>query len=128
MWAEGSSAAAQGQVLRVESMRRTLTLLIALVLVGGAAACGDDSGGTNVAAGDGTTSTTAGDGSTTTTYDPQIDPADFSDPGENQYFPLTPGTRWVYEGPGETGTEHNTVTVTEQTKEIMGVETLMIRD
>ena len=48
---------------------------------------------------------------------PDFDPADFVDPLEiggavapNPYFPLIPGTRWVYEG----GDETITVTVTEE--------------
>jgi hypothetical protein len=58
-------------------------------------------------------------------YDPQLDPAQFVDPDDiggsvpaNLYFPLVPGTVWVYEGEIEEGTETITVTITEATKQI----------
>ena len=60
-------------------------------------------------------------------YDPQIDPADFVDPTTatpNQYWPLVPGTVWVYEG----GDETITVTVTDEIKEILGVTCVVVND
>lgn len=64
-------------------------------------------------------------------YDPQIDPENFVDPTEigstvaiNPYFPLVPGTTWIYEG----GDEIITVTVTENTKEILGVTVAVVHD
>lgn len=62
-------------------------------------------------------------------YDPVIKPADFLSPEDtaanpNPYFPLVPGTTRVYEGGGET----ITVTVTDETKEILGVTTVVVRD
>jgi hypothetical protein len=62
-------------------------------------------------------------------YDPEIDPDNFLSPEEaaknpNPYFPLIPGTVWVYEGDGET----IEVTVTEETIEILGVECFVIKD
>lgn len=62
-------------------------------------------------------------------YQPAIDPADFLDrrsivANPNPYFPLIPGTTRVYEG----GDETVTVTVTDQTKEILGVTTIVVRD
>lgn len=64
-------------------------------------------------------------------YDPQIDPATFVDPAEigttvapNPYFPLIRGRTWIYRG----GTETVTVTVTEDTKLILGVTCAVIRD
>ena len=64
-------------------------------------------------------------------YDPDFNPADFVDPlaiggaiAANPYFPLIPGTRWVYEG----GDETVTVTVTDKTKLIEGVTCLVVND
>ncbi len=64
-------------------------------------------------------------------YDPQIDPAMFVDPSEigntvapNPYYPLTRGVTRIYQGGGETVT----VTVTEDTKVILGVTCAVIRD
>ncbi|MFO7597172.1 MAG: hypothetical protein R6W92_12630 [Desulfocurvibacter africanus] len=73
-------------------------------------------------------------------YDPQIDPANFVDPltiGQgvqaNPYFPLVPGTEWVYEATslddeGEEVTETITVTVTQDTKLIEGVTCIVVND
>jgi len=64
-------------------------------------------------------------------YDPMIDPALFVDPAEigttvapNPYFPLIRGRTWIY----QKGTETITVTVTGETREILGVTTAVIHD
>ena len=57
-------------------------------------------------------------------YAPVIDPASFSNPIANDYFPLDPGLVTVFEG----GDEHVEVTVTADTKVIMGVTTHVITD
>lgn len=51
-------------------------------------------------------------------YDPKLKPKNFNNPKPNPYFPLEPGTFWVYKGDTEEGTETITVTVTDETKEI----------
>jgi hypothetical protein len=57
-------------------------------------------------------------------YAPVIDPASFTDPIANDFFPLDPGLATVFEG----GDEHVEVTVTADTKVIMGVTTHVITD
>jgi len=57
-------------------------------------------------------------------YRPVIDPADFSTTVTNPYMPLVPGTSWVYEGGGE----RVVVTVTGNTRQVMGVATIVVRD
>jgi hypothetical protein len=57
-------------------------------------------------------------------YEPVFDPANFSDPQPNPYFPLEPGTRTVFEG----GDERVEVTVTGETKEIAGVTATVVTD
>jgi len=62
-------------------------------------------------------------------YDPQINPADFLSlediaANPNPYLPLVPGNEWVFESEDET----ITVTVLEETREIMGVEAVVVRD
>ena len=57
-------------------------------------------------------------------YQPAIDPADFVAVIDNPYFPLIPGTTHVFEGAGE----HVEVTVTTDTKVIMGVTCVVIHD
>ncbi len=65
-------------------------------------------------------------------YDPQVDPASFVDgngdplPVDNQYWPLVPGTTFVYED--EDGEEHNEVYVTGDTKVILGVTCTVVLD
>lgn len=64
-------------------------------------------------------------------YDPDFNAEDFVDPdvigatvAANPYFPLVPGTRWVY----ESGDEVITVQVTERTKLIDGVTCRVVND
>ena len=62
-------------------------------------------------------------------YTPELDPAMFLSPAEtasspHPYFPLTPGLVRIYESEDET----ITVTVTDETKEIAGIEAIVVRD
>jgi hypothetical protein len=64
----------------------------------------------------------------TPAYPVTIDPANFVETVDNPYFPLTPGTTWVYEGLSEGEQERNEVTVTDETKVILGVTCVVVRD
>ena len=62
-------------------------------------------------------------------YTPEIDPANFLDldgiiANPNPYYPLTPGLTKIF----TSGEETITVVVTDQTKEIMGVTCVVVRD
>ena len=57
-----------------------------------------------------------------------IDPADFVAEIDNPFFPLTPSTTFIYLGETPEGTEHNEVVVTKETKEILGVTTVVVWD
>lgn len=62
-------------------------------------------------------------------YDPDLDPADFLSPAQiaqnpNPFFPLVPGNQWIYEAEDET----ITVTVLDETREILGIEAVVVRD
>jgi hypothetical protein len=57
-------------------------------------------------------------------YDPAIDPANFVDRIDNPYFPLTPGTTYIYDSPSE----HIEFEVTRRTKVIMGVTCVEVHD
>jgi hypothetical protein len=62
-------------------------------------------------------------------YAPVIDPANFTTEITNPYFPLKPGTRWVYEGPDDAGDiERGEVKVTTDTRKVMGVTTVVVHD
>ena len=98
-------------------------------LIGLTAACGDDSSNGDAASSDASTTTTAvidpGDGGN---YHPDIDPADFGGPIDNPYLPLVPGSRWVYEGTSEDGNERIEVVVTDDTRKVMGIDAVVVRD
>jgi hypothetical protein len=58
-----------------------------------------------------------------------LDPADFTTRIDNPYWPMTPGSRWVYrETDGEGGEQRVEVTVTNRTKEVSGIEARVVRD
>ncbi len=57
-------------------------------------------------------------------YQPTIDAANFVDVVDNPFFPLVPGTVYTFEGSGE----HVVVTVTHDTKEILGITTTVVHD
>jgi hypothetical protein len=61
-------------------------------------------------------------------YEPAIDPANFQSKIDNPYFPLVPGTVRKYEEKGGGETTENEITVTSDTKEIMGVKCIVVHD
>lgn len=61
-------------------------------------------------------------------YTPEIDPADFVDAIDNPYLPYAPGSRWVYEGDSEEGTELIEVEVLEDRRDIQGISATVVRD
>ena len=61
-------------------------------------------------------------------YAPVIDPAEFSTTIDNPYFPLVPGTRFIYEATTADGRERNVVEVTADTKIVMAVPTRVVHD
>jgi len=70
----------------------------------------------------------AGKSPTASPYAPTIDPARFTDHVTNRYFPLTPGTTYVYEGTKDGTPQRNEVTVTRGTKTIVGVRCVVVHD
>jgi hypothetical protein len=61
-------------------------------------------------------------------YQPAIDPARFVAAVDNPYFPLAPGSTWTLEGSGDSADEVDTITVLDETKVVMGVECVVVRD
>jgi len=61
-------------------------------------------------------------------YNPAIDPANFTVIVNNPYFTLIPGTTYRYKSNGRDGIEINEVNVTDETKNVMGVTTRVVRD
>lgn len=63
-------------------------------------------------------------------YRVEVTPANFPTPTkiDNPYYPLTPGTRHVYEGSGADGPEQIVKEILRETKTIMGVNTVIMHD
>ena len=57
-----------------------------------------------------------------------IDPADFTSPQRNPYFPLKPGTVSIARGSEDGERLHERMRVTHRTKKIQGVTTKVVRD
>lgn len=59
----------------------------------------------------------------------ELDPSDFGATIDNPWWPMRPGTRWVYrETDGEGGVQRVEVTVTERTREVLGIEARVVHD
>ncbi len=67
-------------------------------------------------------------GSGASRYAPRIDPAEFSAAITNPYLPLQPGNRWIYEGRTDGGFERKVVEVTDETRVVMGVTCVVVKD
>lgn len=92
-------------------------------------ACGDDaSGGDGAEPGSPTETTVVIDPGDGGQYEPEVDPADFGGPIDNRYLPLLPGARWVYEGVSDGELEHIEVVVTDERRQVMGIEAVVVRD
>jgi hypothetical protein len=106
--------------------RITLLSVISGSMVILAAACGGSSSGNAGSNANGTAKTTQK--TTQEAYAPHIDPAHFTTKIDNKYFPLKPGTTFVYEGNFQGAAERDEMAVTHDTKQVMGVECLIASD
>ena len=61
-------------------------------------------------------------------YKPAIDSANFQSKIDNPYFPLVPGTVLTYTEKGGGEMKDNIVTVTHDTKTILGVKCVVVHD
>jgi len=61
-------------------------------------------------------------------YNPTIDPANFVTTVDHRYFPLAPGTTLLYQGETADGPERNQVVVTRETRQILGVTCVVVKD
>lgn len=61
-------------------------------------------------------------------YQPVVDPAEFVDGIDNPYFPLEPGTRWVYEGVDNGERERIELEATTETKVILDIAAVGVAD
>lgn len=61
-------------------------------------------------------------------YDPGFEPAEFVAAVTNPFFPLVPGTRWVYQGESEDGIERVEVEVLAEKRNVAGVSATVVHD
>ena len=61
-------------------------------------------------------------------YNPKINPEDFTTKITNKYMTLTPGKKMLYEGETEDGLEKIVIQITDKTKKVMGVTTVVYWD
>ena len=116
--------------------------LMSVILLGAIAIVGCGSSGTPPTATSGqaqgkpsapsaaaTTSTTSKTPSgTLPNYHPNIDPAKFTTTIDNPYFPLKPGTTHILIGKRDGAPTRHRLEVTNQTKRVLGVDTVVIKD
>lgn len=67
-------------------------------------------------------------GTTQQAYAPHINPSGFTTEIDNKYFPLKPGTTFVYQGNSGGNPERDVMSVTHSTKRIMGVKCVVVND
>jgi hypothetical protein len=116
----------------VEKVMKRIPLLgtILGLMVMLAASCGGSSGSSSGNPG-GHAKSNAGttqESTRSASYSPGIKPSEFTTKIDNKYFPLKPGTAFVYEGKFHGAPERDVMAVTHDTKRIMGVKCLVASD
>jgi len=108
--------------------KRASTFTLAAAALAVFAGCGSSSGGDSSTAARPTSAPSLAPARGA--YSPSIDPADFVPTIDNRYFPLEPGTDFLYEGVAEDGKTPQTddMFVTHRTIEILGVKSTVVRD
>lgn len=116
-------------------MRRLIIAFVAAVALAGCGSNGSTAAPTGAAGPISTTSATPKPSPPDWTvplmqnrYAPKVDPAQFTDKITSKYFPLVPGTVMVYEGKRDGEPLRIELTVTNETKDIFGVKTIVVRD
>jgi hypothetical protein len=61
-------------------------------------------------------------------YSVEVDPAGFGETIDNPYMPFIVGSNWRLEGKTDEGREVDTIIVLNQTREVMGVTTTVVKD
>jgi hypothetical protein len=106
-------------------MRRMAMLTLVTLSVVSAAACGGGGSSGNAGSTRSTATSTLPRGSEPV----NLDPADFTTRIDNPYWPMTPGSRWVYRETDAEGSKQRVeVTVTNRTRTIMGIEARVVHD
>jgi hypothetical protein len=104
---------------------RAFLAIAGLAAALGLAACGGGDSTTTVTAAGGAASTALPQGSEPV----DLDPADFTTRIDNPYWPMTPGSRWVYREAEDGSVMRVVVTITNETKRIAnGIEARVVHD
>lgn len=61
-------------------------------------------------------------------YNPELNISEFSDVINNEYFTLTPGTKYIYEGMTQDGLEREETYITDEKRTVSGVKTIVVWD
>jgi hypothetical protein len=105
-----------------------LLALVALTLLVPAACGGGEEPGATSPTGTGTAADT-GPPLPQGSEPANLDPANFVAVIDNSYWPMTPGSRWVYRETDAAGSRQRVeVTVTDETKTILGIEATVVHD
>ncbi len=98
---------------------------IAVLLAGAALASAAGCGSSDEPASTGAASSALPTGTEPVT----LDPAEFTNRIDNPYWPMKPGSRWVYrETDGEGNVQRVVVTVTDRQKTVAGIDALVVHD
>jgi hypothetical protein len=109
-------------------VRRTGLALLTTLLAVAAAACGQEPSPTKDSA---TPATQAAQPATLPqgSEPVRLDPAQFTTRIDNRYWPMTPGSRWIYrQVEGKGSPQRVVVTVTDKTKTIIGIQARVVHD
>ncbi|MBA3840807.1 MAG: hypothetical protein H0X55_11015, partial [Thermoleophilaceae bacterium] len=111
-------------------MRVLTTIAVPIALVVLAAGCGSSAVGDRASSSTGAATGAAGDRLPEGSEPAKLDPTNFTTEIDNPYWPMKPGSRWVYrESDTEGGREKVVVEVTDKTKRIAnGVDARVVRD
>jgi hypothetical protein len=109
-------------------MKRSLTVLTVMVLAAGLSTSAQATGARQEAAGSGGARCHLPVFGPGPTYDPAINPSDFSPDVTNPYFPLRPGTTYVYTGTKDGKTAIDVFAPSQKTRVIDGVRTRVVND
>jgi hypothetical protein len=105
-----------------------LILSVGVLAVLGLAACGGGESQPAAQTTGGTESGTAASSLPQGSEPFELDPSEFTTEIDNPYWPMKPGSRWVYRETAEDAVMRDVVTVTNQTKTIMGIEAVVVHD
>ncbi len=121
-----TQTATRGRHRRLRRVAVPVALLAGLALSCGSSSDSSETVASSESAGGADQVIDPGDGGV---YQVEIDPADFTSVIDNPWSPMVPGTTWVYHAlVGDETEEIIRVEVLDETRTVMGVETIVVHD